>query len=177
MNTENDEFLGRFIPVQNSLYAFVRAAGYGPTDAEDILQDLACQLWRSYTSYDPARPFVAWAIGTARNLIRTRRRYEHVRRNMLVDTEVCESVADAVAETVEEHGAALDAEREHLEGCLQELPERSREVIRWKYVERLALDEIARRIGKSYGAANVWLCRVRMALMDCIRLKATKGAI
>jgi|SRR5688572_11777929 len=36
--------------------------------AEDLLQDVAVILLRKFPEYDPQRPFVAWAIGIARDL-------------------------------------------------------------------------------------------------------------
>ena len=51
-------------------------------DAEDVLQEVAVSVAKNYGSYDRARPFVAWALGIARNhMLMYFRRYH---RNRLV---------------------------------------------------------------------------------------------
>lgn len=58
---QHGKFLKDFLGVQNSVYAYIRSAGFGTAEAEDISQDVALALWKSYSSYDSSRPFVAWA--------------------------------------------------------------------------------------------------------------------
>ncbi len=174
MGSENDtkeRFLECFIPVQASIYAYIRAAGVPPSDAEDALQDLASRLWKNFSAYDPDRPFVAWAIGVARNLIRDRRRRAKVRQRVCVNSEMCERLADEVADTLVENQPLFESEREHLEPCLRELPEKATAVLRLCYFQNLSLADLARRIRKTYAAANMLLSRSRFLLVECIQRK------
>tara|TARA_R110002096_G_scaffold114989_5_gene249189 strand:+ start:1545 stop:1826 length:282 start_codon:yes stop_codon:yes gene_type:complete len=40
-------------------------------DAREIMQETAVALWRQFDSYDPARPFINWAMGFSRPLKET----------------------------------------------------------------------------------------------------------
>jgi RNA polymerase sigma-70 factor, ECF subfamily len=44
------------------------AYGRGAADRGDLMQDIALQLWRSWPSYDPARPFGTWMYRIALNV-------------------------------------------------------------------------------------------------------------
>lgn len=48
---------------------------------------------------------------------------------------------------------------ERLNSALQELPEETRQAIRWRYLEGVSGQEIAQRLGKSHGAVRVLLTR------------------
>jgi RNA polymerase sigma-70 factor (ECF subfamily) len=162
------DFVNRFIEAQNALYAYVRSYGFNITDTEDLLQDVAQELWRCYPSYDPSHPFMAWAIGVTRNRVRTQLRRNAVRRKMIVDSEICEKISDSVEQAVLKYGSQFSSEREYLERCVDELQERSRRLIRYRYYENLTLQQIAGRVGKTYAAVNVALSRIRSWLMDCV---------
>ena len=39
-----------------------------PDDRQDLVQEIAAQLWRAYPGYDPARPFTTWMYRIALNV-------------------------------------------------------------------------------------------------------------
>ena len=39
-----------------------------PDDRDDLMQDIAAQLWRAWPNYDPARPFATWMYRIALNV-------------------------------------------------------------------------------------------------------------
>jgi len=49
--------------------AFVASVVRDFRDRDDVLQDFAVAVVESFESYDPDRPFVAWAMGVARNQV------------------------------------------------------------------------------------------------------------
>ncbi len=173
---DQGDFLERFLPVQPALYAFVRSFGFKPFDADDVVQEIASALWKSYAAYDPARSFEGWAIGVARNLIRNWFRHRHARRHTVADSALCERIADHVGTVIEERHADFDDRREALEECLRTLPARAVQLMRWRYADRLSLPAIADRIRKTYTAANAMLTRIRASLTDCILARMGKAA-
>ncbi|MEL1265142.1 sigma-70 family RNA polymerase sigma factor [Pseudoxanthomonas putridarboris] len=49
----------------------VKVAGtyaWHPDDRDDLAQEIAAQLWRSFPGYDPARPFATWMYRIALNV-------------------------------------------------------------------------------------------------------------
>jgi RNA polymerase sigma-70 factor (ECF subfamily) len=55
-----------------------------------------------------------------------------------------------------------------LEGAIARLPEESRDVLRWRYVDGLPTKEIAEKIGKSDGAVRVMLTRTLHKLQQLL---------
>lgn len=161
-------FVERFLDVQNSVFAFLRSRGLDVNEAEDALQDVARELWRNYRSYDHERPFVAWAIGIARNVARSRFRRKKVRKRVIADTDLTERIAERVAGFVTDPEQLFADEKAYLEECLAELPDHSLQLVRLRYYLRLPLSKVAQHVKRSYGSTNVALSRIRRFLMDCI---------
>lgn len=168
MGDFHSDFLQRLMAVQQSLFAYIRSAGFSTTDSEDILQDAATALWESFASYDSSRPFVAWALGVTRNLIHKQRRYDRVRGNTAVDSRIIEKTSGYVAATLSSCEKGLSEERERMEECLESLPDSSKSLLRMRYRHRLSLKAIARKIARSYAATNMLLTRIRAKLLDCV---------
>jgi RNA polymerase sigma-70 factor (ECF subfamily) len=170
MSDPSSRFLRHYGSAQQSLFAYIRSAGFTLTDTEDVLQDVSVALWGSFSSYDEERPFVAWAIGIARNLIQKHQRGRRVRRQTRVDTEVLQRLADQAAAALESYDRELSDEKSRMEECLDALPDKARDLLEMRYGQRLSLDEIAERLGKSYGAASMVISRIRAKLVECVSL-------
>ncbi|KJV26394.1 RNA polymerase sigma factor [Luteibacter yeojuensis] len=52
-------------------------------DRQDLAQDIALQVWRSFASYDPARPFATWMYRVALNVGLSHARRERERPAMV----------------------------------------------------------------------------------------------
>lgn len=141
--------------------------------AEDLLQTVAIKLHRKFADYDPARPFVSWALGFARLEVLNLRRTQ-ARSFLTYDDDVVESVLEAHAELAPELGRRTAALRE----CLKRIEGRSRELLRLRYDDELRPQQIAGRLSMGEVAVRVALSRVRGALRDCIerRMAAQGGA-
>src|SRR5271157_3091707 len=124
--------------------------------AEEVLQDIFHQLWRSASSFDSARGSLSsWLLVMARN-----RSIDRVRRRT-------PSVGEEVAETL--HGPGLDLESvaaqnemaARVRAALRALPETQRRAIELAYFEGLTQSEIAKRTGDPLGTVKT---RLRTAL-------------
>src|SRR3954447_11640897 len=83
---------------QPTVSAFVASMVREIRDRDDVLQDVAVAVLDSFDSYDPSRPFVAWALGIARNqaLLHLRRKG---RDRLVFDAEALDRIERAFAET------------------------------------------------------------------------------
>ncbi|MCR9248590.1 MAG: sigma-70 family RNA polymerase sigma factor [bacterium] len=129
----------------------------------DAAQDLAQEaLLAGLHQWSDGNAPLAWLLGTARNLFRKQLRTVG-RRRELVD-------ADRLHELWQQHVVDDgESERAALRECLANLPERSRQVIAWRYGEGLPRDDIANRLGLGSEGVKSLLQRVRTALGDCVR--------
>lgn len=133
---------------------------------DDVLQNTAVAVLESFPRYDPARPFVAWALGVARNQVRLYLRARGRDRHAF-DTDTLEAVAAAFAET-----ADTDRRFDHLAGCVEQLDAKAQELCRLRYDAGLKPAAIAERLGGAANAVAKALQRVRDRLRECIERKA-----
>jgi RNA polymerase sigma-70 factor, ECF subfamily len=136
--------------------------------AEDVLQQVAVLLVREYEKYDPARPFLPWALGIARNMVLKSRRdvarsSEHFLGELLMD-----QIQAAFQEPNDNWGAV----RKALYLCLGKQPRKVLELLRWRYAYDLKPGEAALKMGITAGAARVMLHRAREVLRRCIQRHA-----
>lgn len=149
--------------------AFVASAVRDGAARDDVLQEVAVAVLESFHRYDPERPFVAWALGIARNQVGLYLRSQ--RRDRLVfDGELVASLATAFAETSAEELRALD----HLRDCLARLEGRARELCNLRYVDDLKPAAIADTVGMTANSVAKALQRIRERLRDCIEQKANR---
>lgn len=159
---DQQRFLEAFLACQHDLRAYLAAGLRAWDQVDDLMQELAAVLWSKFAEYDPERPFRAWALGIARNLL-----YQHYdrcrRRQRLLSHEALEALEQACRELPED----FDRERHALRDCLATLGERARELVRLRYDLDLGVDQMAERTGSSFEAVKKALVRIRRQLADC----------
>lgn len=153
----------RWTRAQPNVAAFIRSIVRNPTDVDDVLQDTAYRVAVKFDDYDPARPFIAWAIGIARNCVLEWHR-AHARDRHLFDAETVERVADVYCERAPQH----DAARVTLEHCLGQLSPSSRRLLDLRYNDNLKPARIAERIDSTPASVSSTLYRIRESLRECI---------
>ncbi|QDU98606.1 sigma-70 family RNA polymerase sigma factor [Lignipirellula cremea] len=156
---------------QPAVSAFVTSVVRDFGDRDDVLQDTAVAVIESFDSYDPQRPFVAWAIGIARNQVGLylRRR----RRDRLVfDEETVACLAIAFAEVTPQQSRQLDS----LKVCLSSLEGRARSLLQLRYEEDCKPAAIAERVGMKPNAVAKALQRLRDQLRACIERRSAEAA-
>ncbi|MDA1233088.1 MAG: sigma-70 family RNA polymerase sigma factor, partial [Planctomycetota bacterium] len=98
---------------QSAVSAFVSSVVRDFQDRDDVLQDVAVAVVESFDRWDSERPFVAWAIGVARNqaglYLRRRRRDQRVQE---IDPQTMDSLTIAFAEVAAEQSPQLEFLRE-----------------------------------------------------------------
>ncbi len=152
--------------VQPVVSAFVGAIVRDFAARDDVLQEVAVAILESYDTYDPARPFQAWALGIARNQIRNYLRRQ--KRDLLTfDEKVIASLAD----TFDGIGAELRT-LDHLHVCVGKLDARALELLELRYTQDLKPAAIAARLQSTANNIAKALQRIRDSLRDCVRKQA-----
>jgi RNA polymerase sigma-70 factor, ECF subfamily len=151
--------------------AYVRSMTLSFHDAQDILQEISIIVVRKYGEYNQTRPFIPWVIGIARNeVLAYRRRLGADRR--LFD----EAVVDQITQAFGENKDQWDALAEALEDCVKRVPERSRRLLRLRYIDDLRYEQMAQALGASVTSIKVAMHRLRQGLRTCIeRHPAARG--
>jgi RNA polymerase sigma-70 factor (ECF subfamily) len=133
--------------------------------AEDLLQQVAVVLVREFEKYDPARPFLPWALGIAKNVALKSRRETAKDVNRLLDSELLERIQKGFEEDLDVWASLRHALRQ----CLEKQTQRLLEVLRWRYTHDLKPQGIADKMGLTSGAVRVMLHRARSGLRECIQ--------
>ena len=63
---DQDRFTRCWTQAQPAIAGYIAALVPDPHAADDVVQEVAVILLRKFAEYDPARPFIAWAMGVAK---------------------------------------------------------------------------------------------------------------
>jgi RNA polymerase sigma-70 factor (ECF subfamily) len=128
----------------------LRALGR-PQEAEEIVQDVFWQLWKTGTSYDPARAsFRTWLFAITRNRCLDRLRKDRSRSPAVF----LESTRLASPPPDPEQQAILAERRKHVVAAFEALPEPQRKVLEMGFFSGLTHREIAERLGEPLGTVK-----------------------
>ncbi len=138
--------------------------------ARDIMQNTSVALLQKFEQYDPARPFLPWAMGIAKFEILGNRR-DMARSRIVCDPDLLEQYTAAwveISPQVEDEAVAL-------RNCVGQLEARQQELLRLRYVENMNSDAIAAQVGRTATSIRTTLHRVRQALRRCIEGQLPEG--
>ena len=147
------EFVQRYADV---LYGYVLArVRPNLADAEDLTQEIFLAACRSIGEYRAASSLKAWLLGIARHKV------EDYYRARMRDTELQE--ADNTTSDRVEIESALDSHRlqERVLLIMDQLPERDRLLLKWKYWDQKRTEEIAVALDRTPKAIERLLARAR----------------
>jgi RNA polymerase sigma-70 factor (ECF subfamily) len=150
-------FYDAFAPLA---FGLIRRVLREPAEAEEVLQDVFWELWRSAAQYDPARGTpAAWVVTRARS--RAIDKLRTVRKRDEVHVERLESMGEGSVEGPAGDPAAQVADRQLVTGALARLVPAQREVVELAYFGGLTHTEIAGRLRQPLGTVKT---RMRIAL-------------
>jgi RNA polymerase sigma-70 factor, ECF subfamily len=126
-------------------------------------------LVRKYGQYDPARPFVAWALGVAKieALMFLR---EHRSERLVFD----DALVARIAESHERAAQEPSPMPQFVSECVEELDGRARQAIQLRYGGNLRTAQIARAMRLSDGAVRMLLSRARTLLRKCVEARTAR---
>ena len=164
-------FLSLFLRSEREVFRYVAALVPNVADAEDIVQQTALSLWEKFDAYDPAQPFTPWACRFALN--KTRQWLERRQRWQAL---LAGGLVEELAQRREELRPEIDLQLNHLEDCLNKLPEAHRSIVEGYYYRREDIEKVAEHSGRSVSATYKILQRIREALQACIASAANGTA-
>lgn len=166
---QSEQLAALWTQAQPVVSAYIRTLLPDFHQGEEVLQRVAVVLVRKFETYDPARPFVPWAIGFARfEVLRYRR--DHATDRHQFDTDIVEQVAELYqSEQIDFSGF-----RGALHDCVGKLQGRNRQALSLRYTQDVGPTEIAQEMDMSANAVRQLLHRVRASLRKCIESAIAK---
>ena len=137
--------------------------------ADDVFQEVWVRFERTTRRGEVILNVPAWCRATARLVA-----FEEWRDQQRLQTMPDAQLAALVDRAWEEQDGQEDlwlAKAEALRQCIDELPPRSRDLVVHRYRAGDSISTIASLLGQSGGSVKTALCRLRLALGDCVRKK------
>ena len=161
----DDEFFEGLVQEhQASLRVFVRSLGVEPDWVDDLAQDAFVTAYRELNSYDSDRDFGKWLRGIARNLVRNEMRKQGRHRRILHEGLSQHLLILAENEKDQSDDTKLTALRD----CVEQLPGKSRELVRSRYYEGWDATVLADKFEMKSATVRQTLLRIRRKLYVCI---------
>src|SRR5689334_12045110 len=154
---------------RSELLGFIRAILRNTADAEDLFQETCRIILEKSDETGPIVDFRAWAKEIARRQVLQHYRTLRTRRTSTVPSE---EMAELVSDVYLKHSPApevLAEESAALRACLDQMPEKQRQLIRLRFLAGQGYDTIARAIQGSESAIRRMVARTRILLMECVR--------
>lgn len=161
-----------WLATERSVRACIAGAVSSFADREDLLQQVALTVARRFEEFDEQRSFLAWVLWLTRSRIIDFYRAQG-RRSQLLSDELLEQYSQRLVEQHDGNSRRSEA----LQSCLEQLPDRSRSLIRLKYHDGLKTDQIAQSLKSTPASVRVALFRIREALAACIQRKLAPEAV
>jgi RNA polymerase sigma-70 factor (ECF subfamily) len=154
-----DSFRELVFEVTPRIERFLHRQGASPEDAEDVAQEVWLRVTKALGRYDPRRGFLTWVFTITKNAW-----IDCIRKGkqLPASTKLSEQPLGNPEQT------SVDA-LEQLFHCLDGLCEEYRTIIRLRYgSEGLSLEQVAQRLGESYGSVRAKCQRAVNQLLDCV---------
>jgi len=165
--TALDHQVRTFLETRPLIQAHVRTLVRDATLAEDVFQEVWLRFERVTRRGEVVNNVPAWCRAAAR-LVALESWRKQRREQPTTDTEL----AALVEQAYEEQDVRADFWSTHttaLKLCLEALPTRSRDLITRRYRQQQPIADIAAQLGQSLGSVKTALCRLRLALAECVR--------
>lgn len=182
MGGDEGEFRSLFDEYFPRLYRFALVRLDGDDEsAREVVQQTFCKGIEKLDTYRGEAALYAWFCRICRNALvdHCRRRNQEVRRLVLIEDKtevraVLEALSAGDREGPESRAIQRDVSR-FVQSVLDYLPKHYGDVLEWKYVEGLTVNEIAQRTGSGPKAVESLLTRARGAFRDAVA--ALGGAV
>jgi RNA polymerase sigma-70 factor (ECF subfamily) len=157
------------MPLFGQLYNFAQWLTHDPSEAEDLVQETYAKALKGFASFQPGTNFRAWIYRILRNTFLTSRTGLKAAATVPLDEE--DSVEIPSSGGTPESLFIDHAQEQLLQGAMEELPLRHREILLLCEVEEMSYQEIAETLSIPIGTVMSRLSRARKALREILLRK------
>jgi RNA polymerase sigma-70 factor (ECF subfamily) len=174
----NEQFVELVREHQSGLRAFIRSLGVDPMWVDDLAQEALVIAYERRRDYDENLSFRNWVWGIARHCVLNERR-KTARRSRILHENLTDILLATSGDSTEAEGWTDDdrARVAALKSCLEEVPERSRELLRRRYELEMKASDLAEEFNMNPSAMRKALERIRTSIRHCMetRLSTAPG--
>lgn len=173
----NEQFVDLVREHQSGLRAFIRSLGVDPMWVDDLAQEALVIAYERREDYDETLSFRNWVWGIAKHCVLNERR-KLARRSRILHENVTDILLATAGDFAEPEGSS-DEDRLRaaaLKSCLEEMPERSRDLLRRRYELEMKSTDLAEEFNMNPPALRKALERIRNAIRDCMEERLSPSA-
>ena len=164
----NEELLQRFLQIRGAIVGYLRVLVRDSFLAEDLFQETYLVVSKKLDTFDRSGNFDAWVRGIARNLAHNAWRKQS-RLAPLPSPDLVVAIDSCYDNTPEGENDEFAHCMGFLHACLERLAESQRRMVNLRYGADKSLREVALATGRTAGAVQVALSRIRSFLLDCVQ--------
>jgi len=158
-----DEFMRLYAQHQRRLYLYLLSLVHNVTDAEELLQETSCVLWKKFDQYQSGTHFGAWACRIAYlEVLRFRERHRH--GALPLSPEFLERIAGKMAEASD----VFEQRTQAFYQCIEKLRQSDRDLILRRYAPGASVAAVAEELCRPVRSVSKSLVRIRRSLVNCI---------
>ena len=135
---------------------------------DDIMQETLVSLMKNCESYDESREFLSWALTIARRRTVDQLRKEG-RSRLVFTNEVYEGLEDDFCSIEERQSQGQTIF--YLKECMKSLSFDNQKIMKMKYFQKMKVDLISKKLGRSFLSIQSLLDRLRQKLKKCVLQK------
>jgi len=162
--TDKTLFIELYSREQKKIFLYVLSMVHHWSDAEDIMQQTAAEMWRMFDQFEEGTNFASWGIAISRYRILDYRKKQQ-NKGLFLSLEVYEKVQQMMSEN-ERH---YEQRKNALQGCLSKLKEADRRKLSMHYDAGLHYNQIAEQLNISKTGIYKIMARIHANLQKCIR--------
>ena len=170
VESREEQFVRLLNAAHQRLKAYLLSLLGNRHDADDVLQQASVLMWQKFDMFEPGTDFLAWAsmvaLYEARNFQRVAARSRLRFNPALLETLAAERLEDA---------RHFDHRLDALDECIEQLDERSRQLLQGVYAENSDVAALAARLGRAKQTLYNRLAHIRRALAECIERRLAEG--
>ena len=161
--SDKSHFIELYSRDQKRIFLYILSMVHRHSDAEDLLQQTAADMWRLFDRFEKGTNFSSWGIAIAKYRILSYRKKQKNNR-LFLSQEVYEKVVEEL------HVAEKDSDKRKsaLQGCLKKLKESDRKLLSMHYEDRLSYRKIAKDLDLSKTGIYKVMARIHVSLQRCI---------
>jgi RNA polymerase sigma-70 factor, ECF subfamily len=154
------------------VYSLVLRISQNPASAEEIVQDVFMQLWRSADQFQSSRgPLEPWLFTMARNraldFLRLKREKQR-RREDSTEFDIAQSSIAQISKPDPEGEIDRSRLAEKVRALMTSLPDLQRRAIELAYFDGMSHSEIAESMGQALGTVKSWIRGGLLRLRDSL---------
>ncbi len=161
---KNQHFMQLFLTSQRRLYSYVMTMVASPTDADDIVQDVASVMWKKFDEYEPGTDFTAWAIKIAKYKL-----YNYYRDKATHNKKFSQKGIEIIEKIESRQAGKEDARIEALKNCLNKLKQTDREILSLRYEEGQTLKKLSGRLDLNINTLYSKISKLHNMLLNCVK--------